>query len=155
MKWFRGLEKNDFDRGMTEGVRTVTLVLYGSDYEPVSQSTSDNYWKSAGNTLWNFLANQSPMLWIFLILVNVLTYRMKVNKARPKDGSAISSNQSPDYFNSPLGCLVFVFFPGSGPLHLFAVIPYGYKFLPKTTCYFCRVRTCDSCKAVALQTFIQ
>ena len=86
--WFR---KNDFDRGMTEGVRTVTLVLYGSDYEPVSQSTSDNYWKSAGNTLWNFLANQSPMLWIFLILVNVLTYRMKVNKARPKDGSALAA----------------------------------------------------------------
>ena len=40
--WFR---KNDFDRGMTEGVRAVTLVLYGSDYEPVSQGISDNYWK--------------------------------------------------------------------------------------------------------------
>ena len=63
--WFR---KNDFDRGMTEGVRAVTLVLYGSDYEPVSQGTSDNYWKSASNTLWNFLANQPLMLWIFLIV---------------------------------------------------------------------------------------
>ena len=63
--WFR---KNDFDRGITEGVRAVTLVLYGSDYEPVSQGTSDNYWKSASNTLWNFLANQPLMLWIFLIV---------------------------------------------------------------------------------------
>ncbi|MEO5165828.1 TPM domain-containing protein, partial [Bacteroides ovatus] len=104
--WFR---KNDFDRGITEGVRAVTLVLYGSDYEPVSQGTSDNYWKSASNTLWNFLANQPLMLWIFLILVNVLTYRMKVNKARPKDSSALAAIKVLTHY-SPLGCLV-LFFP--------------------------------------------
>ena len=68
----------------------------------------DNYWKSASNTLWNFLANRSPMLWIFLILVNVLTYRMKVNKARPKDGSALAAIKVPTLY-SPLGCLVLFF----------------------------------------------
>ena len=56
----------------------------------------------------NFLANQSPMLWIFLILVNVLTYRMKVNKARPKDGSALAAIKVLTLY-SPLGCLVLIF----------------------------------------------
>lgn len=129
--WFR---KNDFDRGMTEGVRAVTLVLYGSDYEPVSQGTSDNYWKSAGNTLWNFLANQSPMLWIFLILVNVLTYRMKVNKARPKDGSALAAIKVLTLY-SPLGCLV-LFFPVWPALLRH---PYGISST-KNNVLFCRVR---------------
>ena len=140
--WFR---KNDFDRGMTEGVRAVTLVLYGSDYEPVSQSTSDNYWKSAGNTLWNFLANQSPMLWIFLILVNVLTYRMKVNKARPKDGSALAAIKVLTLY-SPLGCLV-LFFP-VWPALIAASL--WYKFYQKQRVIL-QSKTCDSCKAVALQ----
>lgn len=115
---------------MTEGVRAVTLVLYGSDYEPVSQGTSDNYWKSAGNTLWNFLANQPPMLWIFLILVNVITYRMKVNKARPKDSSALAAIKVLTLY-TPLGCLVLFFQSG---LHLLRH-PYGTSST-KTTCYF-------------------
>ena len=120
--WFR---KNDFDRGITEGVRAVTLVLYGSDYEPVSQGTSDNYWKSASNTLWNFLANQPPMLWVFLILVNVITYLMKVNKARPKDSSALAAIK-----------VLYCFFQSG--LHLLRH-PYGTSST-KNNVLFCRVK---------------
>ena len=140
--WFR---KNDFDRGITEGVRAVTLVLYGSDYEPVSQGTSDNYWKSASNTLWNFLANQPPMLWVFLILVNVITYLMKVNKARPKDSSALAAIKVLTLYN-PLGCLVLFFLVW--PALIAASL--WYKFYQKQRVIL-QSKTCDSCKAVALQ----
>ena len=140
--WFR---KNDFDRGITEGVRAVTLVLYGSDYEPVSQGTSDNYWKSASNTLWNFLANQPPMLWVFLILVNVITYLMKVNKARPKDSSALAAIKVLTLYN-PLGCLVLFFLVW--PALIAASL--WHKFYQKQRVIL-QSKTCDSCKAVALQ----
>ena len=98
------------------------------------KSTSDNYWKSASNTLWNFLANQSPMLWIFLILVNVLTYRMKVNKARPKDGSALAAIKVLTLY-SPLDVLCCFFRSG---LHLLRH-PYGISST-KNNVLFCRVR---------------
>ena len=98
---------------------------------PVSQGTSDNYWKSASNTLWNFLANQPLMLWIFLILVNVLTYRMKVNKSSPQRQFSISSNQSPDTLQPTwMSCIVF-----SGLVCTYCGI-LMVQVLPKTTCYF-------------------
>ena len=85
------------------------------------------------------------MLWIFLILVNVLTYRMKVNKARPKDSSALAAIKVLTHY-SPLGCLV-LFFP-VWPALIAASL--WYKFYQKQRVIL-QSKTCDSCKAVALQ----
>ena len=128
--WFR---KNDFDRGMTEGVRAVTLVLYGSDYEPVSQSTSDNYWKSASNTLWTFYFNTLYRIAETLTLdtgkCSHLSHESK--QSSPQRQFSISSNQSPDTLQPTwMSCIVF-----SGLACTYCGI-LMVQVLPKTTCYF-------------------
>ena len=80
-----------------------------------------------------------------MILVNVLTYRMKVNKARPKDSSALAAIKVLTHY-SPLGCLV-LFFP-VWPALIAASL--WYKFYQKQRVIL-QSKTCDSCKAVALQ----
>ena len=70
---------------------------------------------------------------------------MKVNKARPKDSSALAAIKVLTLYN-PLGCLV-LFFP-VWPALIAASL--WYKFYQKQRVIL-QSKTCDSCKAVALQ----
>ena len=70
---------------------------------------------------------------------------MKVNKARPKDSSALAAIKVLTLYN-PLGCLV-LFFP-VWPALIAASL--WYKFYQKQRVIL-KSKTCDSCKAGALQ----
>ena len=139
--WFK---EGDFNEGMVQGVQAVTLTLYGSDYESASQDT----WSSH----WNVLGQEIPLalLLIFgfvLILLNVIVGFVMANGARPKNNTASAAIHVLTHYR-PLGCgCLILFFPIWPAL---IVVSLWYKY-----CQYQRVvlqsKTCDSCKAVALQ----
>lgn len=146
--WFK---KGDFNEGMVQGVEAVTLTLYGSDYESASQNTWSSYWEEIVEVFRDFWADIPlvPQL-IFgfvLILLNVIVGIVKVNGARPKNNTASAAIHVLTHYR-PLGCGCFIlFFPVWPAL---VVVSLWYKY-----CQYRRVvlqsKTCDSCKAVALQ----
>lgn len=146
--WFKN---GDFDEGMVQGVQAVTLTLYGSDYESASQDSWRSYWEDLSEIFRDLLTGLPliPLLifWIVLILLNVIAGFVMVNGAYPKNNSASAAIHVLTHYR-PLGsgCLI-LFFPIWPALF---VVSIWYKYWQ-----FRRVvlqsKTCDSCKAVALQ----
>lgn len=146
--WFKN---GDFNEGMVQGVQAVTLTLYGSDYESASQDTWGISREGGGETFWDFLTDIPLILhlifWIVLILLNVIVGFVMANGARPKNNSASAAIHVLTHYK-PFGCgCLILFFPIWPALF---IVSLWYKY-----CQYRRVvlqsKTCDSCKAVALQ----
>lgn len=142
--WFK---EGNFDEGMVQGVQAVTLTLYGSDYESASQDTWDIYKEK----FWNFLIDlpliSHPIFWIVLILLNVIVGFVMANRARPKNNSASAAIHVLTHY-SPLGCgCLILFFPIWPALF---VVSLWYKYYQYRRVVL-QSKTCESCKAVALQ----